>query len=513
MTMNGLLLSRRFFPRFYSTARKTLENSFDLVVVGGGPGGYVCAIKAAQLGMKVACVEKRGALGGTCLNVGCIPSKALLHSSHLFSEAQNTMKKHGVIVKGLGLDLPAVMKQKDTAVNQLTKGIEGLFKMNKVEYIKGAASFLTPHSFNIEMPCGGTREISAEKVVIATGSEVSSLPRIAIDDNSPHIISSTGALSLPRVPNHLVVIGAGVIGVELGSVWKRFGAKVTFVEYADHILNGADLEIANTAQKLFQRQKMKFLTGSKVIGADLSTPCCCASSRKGSVTPPSCNDATVTLQVENMKTGKISSLEADSVLCCVGRKPHTAGLRLENAKIQVDEAGRIPVSDSLCTEQPHIFAIGDVIRGPMLAHKAEDEGVYVANRLAGAAAHINYDTIPSVVYTAPEIAWVGKTEEELKQAGIPYRAGRFPFLANSRAKAVGQTEGLVKVLAHRETGALLGGHLITGMAGEMVNEFTVAMEAGLTAEALGNMCHPHPTFSEAVKEACMLAAGIKAIHC
>ncbi len=460
-------------------------SQYDLVVIGGGPGGYVGAIKAAQLGLKVACVEKRGSLGGTCLNVGCIPSKALLQSSHLYEEIAHHAEEHGIKATAK-LDLKAMIARKDKVVLDLTKGIEGLFKKNKVDYIVGHGTITGAN----EVTVNGKDKLSAKNIVIATGSDVMPLPGVDIDEKK--IVSSTGALTLEKVPEHLVVIGGGVIGLEMGSVWRRLGAKVTVVEFLDRLCPGMDTEIAKQFQKVLAKQGMEFKLGTKVTGAK--------SDAKG-----------VTLTMEPAAGGAAETVKADVVLVAIGRRPYTDQLGLESVGITLDKRGRIPVNGHLQTAVPSIYAIGDVIEGPMLAHKAEEEGVLVAEQLAGQKPHINYDCIPGVVYTNPEVATVGKTEEQLKEAGVAYKVGKFPFMANSRGRAVGQTEGLVKILADATTDRVLGVHIIGPEAGGLIHECVLAMEFGASSEDIARTCHAHPTLNEAVKEAA-LATFAKAIH-
>lgn len=463
-----------------------MSENFDVIVIGAGPGGYVAAIRAAQLGLKTACVEKGATLGGTCLNVGCMPSKALLESSEKFEDATHHFAAHGIEGgAALKLNLAALMKRKDDVVSGLTKGIEGLFKKNKVTWLKGHASITGKNEVTV-----GKDKYVAKNIIIATGSEVAGLPGITIDEKK--IVSSTGALALSTVPKHLVVIGAGVIGLELGSVWRRLGAKVTVIEYLDRITPGMDAEIAKQFQKLLEKQGFEFKLGHKV-----------ASAKAGA--------NGVDVVVEPAAGGAPETIKADVVLVAVGRKAYTEKLGLENVGINTDNRGRIEVNDHLQTAVPHIYAIGDVVKGPMLAHKAEDEGMMVAEYIAGQKPHINYDAIPGVVYTHPEVATVGKTEEELKAAGIDYRVGKFPFLANSRSRATGQTDGLVKILACKKTDRVMGVHIIGPQAGNMIHEACIAMEFGASAEDIARTCHAHPTYNEAVKEAA-LAVDARAIH-
>eukprot|EP00741_Cyanophora_paradoxa_P008823 tig00001376_g8540.t1 len=463
----------------------------DLVVVGGGPGGYVAAIKAAQLGMKVTCVEKRGTLGGTCLNVGCIPSKALLNSSHKYYEAQKEFSHFGIKVTGLSMDLQKMMAQKSASVTGLTKGIEGLFKKNKVTYVKGWGKISGPKEVTVALNDGGEQKIAAKNVLIATGSDVARLPGVPIDEK--RIVSSTGALQLPEVPKHLVVIGAGVIGLEMGSVWGRLGSKVTVLEFMDRITPGIDNEIANSFKKILEKQGFTFQLSTKVTSA--------------TVTPSG-----VTLKVAPAKGGPESTIEADYVLVATGRVPYTEGLGLETVGIKKDARGRIEVDmHNYQTAVPGVYAIGDCIQGPMLAHKAEEEGIAVVENLAGRKGHVNYNAIPGVIYTHPEVAVVGETEEQLKERKAEYRVGKFPFMANSRARTVDDADGMVKVLSDAKTDRVLGIHIIGPNAGELIAEGVLAMEYGASAEDIARTCHAHPTLSEAMKEAA-LAAYEKPIH-
>ena len=469
--------------------------SFDVIVIGGGPGGYVSAIRAAQLGLKTACVESRGSLGGTCLNVGCIPSKALLQSSHLYDEANNHFEEHGIKVDGLKLDLETMMSRKNNVVTQLTQGIEFLFKKNKVEYIKGFGSItktaLGAHEVSVKSP-GETKALkyTAGNVIIATGSEVAPLSGVDIDEK--RIVSSTGALDLTEVPKSMVIIGAGVIGLEMGSVWRRLGAEVTVVEFLDFILPPMDGEVRENMQRILERQGLQFKLGAKVTGA--------RATKKG-----------VSLTVEAAMGGDIETIDADVVLVAIGRRPYFEGLGLDKAGVKVSDSGFVEVDDHFQTNVEGIFAIGDVIGGMMLAHKAEDEGVVVAEAIAGQTPHINYDAIASVVYTWPEVAGVGKTEEELKEDGIEYRSGRFPFTANSRARANGDTDGFVKILADAKSDELLGCHIIGPAAGDLIMEISVGMEFKTSAEDIARTCHAHPQLGEALKEAA-LAVGERTMH-
>jgi len=463
---------------------------YQVVVIGGGPGGYVCAIRAAQLGLRTACVDKRGSLGGTCLNVGCIPSKALLHASERFAEAGHGLGRLGIELGEVGLDLGAMMAHKDKAVGDLTKGIAFLLKKNQVDYVKGAATLIGPGAIAVTDAEGRETELAADNIIIATGSDHMDLPGIAVDEK--RIVSSTGALALAEVPKHLVVVGAGYIGLELGSVWLRLGAKVTVVEFLDRIVPGMDAEIAKNFQRVLKKQGMTFHLSSKVTGAKAG--------KTG-----------VGLTVEPAKGGAAETMEADVVLVAIGRRPHTEGLGLERAGVGLDEAGRIKVDGRFQTNIAGVYAIGDVIAGPMLAHKAEDEGMACAEILAGQAGHVNYDVIPAVVFTWPEVASVGKTEDELKEAGTAYRVGKFPFRANSRARVTGMVEGFVKILSDEQSDKVLGVHILGPEAGTMIHEAVLAMEFGASAEDIARSCHAHPTLSEAVKEAALAVAG-RAIH-
>ena len=462
--------------------------SYDLIVIGTGPGGYVCAIRAAQLGLKTAVVEKRATFGGTCLNIGCIPSKALLHASELYEEAGHKFGKMGIGVTPT-LDLEAMMAFKDQGVDGNVKGVDFLLKKNKVDAFHGAARIAAPGKVEVKGE-GGTQTLDTKSIVIATGSDVARLKGIEIDEK--RIVSSTGALSLPDVPKDLLVIGAGVIGLELGSVWRRLGARVTVVEFMDGVLPGMDGEVRKQAQRLFERQGMTFKLSSKVTSVDSSGP-------------------RLKATVEPAKGGAAETIEADVVLVCVGRVPTTEGLGLDEVGVKRDERGRVVTDHYYATNVPGIWAIGDVIAGPMLAHKAEDEGVAVAEILVGQAGHVNYGAIPNVVYTYPEIAVVGKSEEELKAAGVAYKVGKFPMTANGRAKVNLTSEGFIKILADAKTDRVLGVHLVCADAGNMIAEAALAMEFGASAEDIARTCHAHPTLSEAVKEAAM-AVDKRAIH-
>lgn len=467
------------------------DSPYDLVVIGGGPGGYVAAIRAAQLGLKVACVEKRGALGGTCLNVGCIPSKALLNSSEKFEEANHSFAAHGVELGSVTLNLKTMMGRKEKVVDDLTKGIEFLFKKNKVDYIKGAGAIEGPGKVAVTPADGGkVSALDTKNILIATGSEVMPLPGVEIDEKQ--ILSSTGALALSAVPKHLVVVGGGVIGLELGSVWRRLGAEVTVVEFLDRILPEMDGEVSKNFARTMKKQGMKLKLGSKVTGA--------TASKSG-----------VKLTVEPAKGGDAETIDCDAVLVAIGRRPYTEGLGLDQVGVEIGPRGFIKIDDRFKTSVDGIYAIGDCVPGPMLAHKAEDEGAACAEIIAGQSPHINYDAIPGIVYTWPEVASVGKTEEQLTEAGIDYKSGKFPFTANSRARANMDTDGFVKILADAKTDRVLGAHIIGPDAGNMIHEIVLTMEFGGSAEDIARTCHGHPTLNEAVKEAALAVAG-RPIH-
>ena len=464
-------------------------DEFDIIVIGGGPGGYVAAIRASQLGKKTACIESRGALGGTCLNIGCIPSKSLLHSSELFKKANSEFKSLGINTGNISIDISKMMQHKKKSVDTLTKGVEFLFKKNKVTYFKGHGSFLDTNSIEIKLNDGTKKSIKGKNIVVATGSSVLSLPNITIDEKV--IVSSTGALSLPKIPKKLIVIGGGYIGLEMGSVWSRLGSQVEVIEYLDHITPGMDKEISDSFLKILKKQGLKFHLSTKVNSV-----------KKNS------NGAIVEA---TSKEGDIKKFDADVVLMSVGRKPNTNGLNLKKVGIELDDKGRIKTGKNFDTNIPNIFAIGDVISGPMLAHKAEEEGIAVAEYLAGKYGHVNYDVIPGVVYTSPEVAYVGKTEEELKLKKISYNVGKFPFLANSRAKINDEADGFVKILADKTTDKILGVHMIGPDVGNMIAEMALAMEFGASAEDVARTCHAHPTLTEAIKEAA-LAVDKRPIH-
>jgi dihydrolipoamide dehydrogenase len=466
--------------------------AYDVVVVGSGPGGYVCAIKAAQLGLKVAVVEKRETFGGTCLNIGCIPSKALLHASEMFAEASHSFDTLGVEIAAPKLNLKKMMTHKDATVASNVSGVAFLFKKNKIDTYRGTGKVVAAGKVSVTGDDGKAQDIEAKNIVIATGSDVAGIPGVKVDIDEKVIVSSTGALLLDKVPGHLVVVGGGVIGLELGSVWARLGAKVTVVEFLDTILGGMDGEVSKQFQRMLGKQGFEFKLGAKVTGV--------TKAKKG---------ATVTF--EPVKGGAAETVEADAVLIATGRKPYTDGLGLKEAGVEMDERGRVKTDGHLRTNVAGIYAIGDVVAGPMLAHKAEDEGVAVAEIIAGQAGHVNYDVIPGVVYTSPEVASVGKTEEELKKAGIEYKSGKFPFTANGRARAMLHTDGFVKILVDKATDRVLGVHIVGFGAGEMIHEAAVLMEFGGSSEDLARTCHAHPTMSEAVKEAA-LATFFKPIH-
>lgn len=465
-------------------------SQYDLVVIGTGPGGYVCAIKAAQLGMKVAVVEKRATHGGTCLNVGCIPSKALLHASEMFEEAGHGFEKIGIKVNKPKLDLPGMMKHKQDVIDANVNGVGFLMKKNKIEPFHGTGKILAAGKVEVTAEDGKVSVLETKNIVIATGSDVMPLPGVEIDEKQ--VVSSTGALELAKVPGKLVVVGGGVIGLELGSVWGRLGSKVTVVEFMPKILGPMDGDVSKNFQRMLKKQGMEFKLSSKVTGV----------AKKG---------RGLAVTVEPAAGGEAEVIDADVVLVAIGRRPYTEGLGLEEAGVALDERGRVKTDGHYKTNVDGIYAIGDVIDGPMLAHKAEDEGVALAEMLSGQAGHVNYDVIPGVVYTQPEVASVGKTEEELKAAGVTYKSGKFAFTANGRARAMNHTDGFAKVLADAETDQVLGVHIVGFGAGEMIHEAAVLMEFGGSSEDLGRTCHAHPTMSEAVKEAAMATHG-KAIH-
>jgi len=505
LIFHSLRLARSSMPARSQLPRSTLTalatrtrglasaaEPYDVVIVGGGPGGYPAAIKAGQMGMKVACIEKRGRLGGTCLNVGCIPSKALLHSSHLYEEAAHGWGPHGISADNVKIDLAKLMSHKDKTVTGLTGGIEGLFKKYKVDYFKGTGEIVGAGSVKCHpMDGGAAQTLTAKNIVIATGSEPAKLNGVPVDEKT--IVTSTGCLELTSIPKTLVVVGGGVIGLEMGSVWRRLGADVTVVEFLDGIGGPMDKEMAKTMERIFKKQGMKFKLKTKVNSAE--------------VLP----GGGARLHLDSVAGDKPETLDADIVLVSTGRVPNTVGLGLDKIGVKVNKRGQVEIDDHFATNVPGIYAIGDVVRGPMLAHKAEEEGIAIIEQIAGKGGHVNYDTIPGVIYTHPEVATVGKTEEELIKAGIEYKKGTFPFMANSRARANADTDGLVKMLACAKTDRVLGIHIIASNAGEMIAEGVLAMEYGASAEDIGRTCHAHPTMSEAFKEAAM-ATYDKPIH-
>ncbi|KAF5724974.1 dihydrolipoyl dehydrogenase [Fusarium mundagurra] len=479
------------FSRGYASSAEFLAEEKDLVVIGGGVAGYVAAIKAGQEGMKVTCIEKRGSLGGTCLNVGCIPSKSLLNNSHLYHQILHDTKARGIEVGEVKLNLANFMKAKETSVSGLTKGIEYLFKKNGVEYIKGAGSFVNEHEIKVDLNEGGETSVRGKNILIATGSEATPFPGLEIDEK--RVVTSTGAIALEQVPETMTVIGGGIIGLEMASVWSRLGSKVTIVEFLGQIGGpGMDTEIAKNTQKILKKQGLEFKLNTKVVSGDKSGD-------------------KVKLEVDSAKGGKPESIESDVVLVAIGRRPYTGGLGLENIGLEADDRGRVIIDSEYRTKIPHIRCVGDVTFGPMLAHKAEEEAVAVVEYIKKGYGHVNYGAIPSVMYTHPEVAWVGQSEQDLKSQNIPYRVGTFPFVANSRAKTNQDTEGMVKMLADPETDRILGVHIIGPNAGEMIAEGTLALEYGASSEDIARTCHAHPTLAEAFKEAAM-ATHAKAIH-
>ncbi len=467
-----------------------MSDQYDVVVIGGGPGGYVAAIRAAQLGLKTACVEARETLGGTCLNVGCIPSKALLHTSERYAELQHDMAEQGIKVSKAEIDVATMMARKDKVVQELTGGIAFLFKKNKVDHVKGFGSIPKPGEVAVKLNAGGEQTLQAKNIIIATGSESTPLPGVEVDEK--RIVSSTGAIALDRVPKRMIVIGAGVIGLELGSVWSRLGAEVEVVEFLDRILPGMDAEICKQTQRILAKQGLKFHLGAKVTGAKA-------------------NKSGVTLDVEPVKGGDAEQLKADIVLLAIGRRPYTEGLGLDALGVRKDNRGFIRVNEHFETGVPGVYAIGDCVPGPMLAHKAEDEGAICAEIIAGQSGHIDHNLVPGVVYTWPEVAGVGKTEEQLKEDGVDYKVGKFPFSANSRARCTGETDGVVKILADARTDKVLGCHIVGPLAGDLLAEAVLAMEFGGTAEDIARTSHSHPGMGEAVKEAALAVHG-RPIH-
>lgn len=480
--------NQRLFTNYAKVlARNIATKQHDVVVIGGGPGGYIAAIKAAQLGLDTACIEKRGSLGGTCLNVGCIPSKSLLNNSHLYHTIKHDTEKRGIVVGDVKVDVAALQKAKDTSVKQLTGGVEMLFKKNKVTYYKGNGSFVDEHKVKVDPIEEGVEAsiLEAKNIIVATGSEVTPFPGIEIDEKK--IVSSTGVLSLQQVPKKLTVIGGGIIGLEMGSVYSRLGSEVTVIEFQNAIGGaGMDAEVAKSIQKTLKKQGLNFKLGTKVLGAKV-------------------NGDIVDIEFEDVKSGKKETIQSDILLVSVGRRPYLKGLNAEAIGLDVDQKNRVVINNKYETKYPHIQAIGDVTFGPMLAHKAEDEGVAAAEYIKTGHGHVNYNVIPAVMYTYPEVAWVGKNEEELKAEGIAYKVGKFPFVANSRAKTNLDTEGFVKILADKETDRMLGAHIIGPNAGEMIAEAGLAIEYGASAEDVGRVCHAHPTLSEAFKEGCLAA--------
>jgi dihydrolipoamide dehydrogenase len=480
-------------PSFYAPSRAySTTHEADLVVIGSGPGGYVAAIKAAQLGMKTVCIEKEPTLGGTCLNVGCIPSKAMLNNSHFYHMAKHgDLNARGVEVAPK-LNLPVMLKAKEDAVKGLTGGIKMLFKANKVTHLSGHGTIAGPNQVKVTSADGKVEQVNTRNILIASGSEVTPFPGIDIDEEQ--IVSSTGALSLKKVPEKMILIGAGVIGVELGSVWQRLGAEVTAVEFLGHVGGvGIDMEVSKLFQRTLTKQGMKFLLQTKVLSAKKQ-------------------NGKITVSVEAVKDGKKQDLECDTLLVSIGRRPYTVNLGLESVGLKLDNRGRVPVNERFQTSVPSIYAIGDVIAGPMLAHKAEDEGILAVEGILGGAVHIDYNCIPSVIYTHPEVAWVGRSEEQLKEDKVNYKVGKFPFAANSRAKTNNDQEGFVKVLGEKDTDRLLGVHIIGPNAGEMIAEATLALEYGASCEDIARVCHPHPTLSEAFREANLAAYCGKPIN-
>merc|ERR1719272_1089912 len=486
-------MARSMAPASRGMADLDTSGEYDLVVIGGGPGGYVAAIKAAQLGLKTACVEKRGKLGGTCLNVGCIPSKSLLNNSMLYHEAKHNFESRGIL-GDVTLDLDKMLGAKTKAVTELTGGIEYLFNKNKVDYVKGHGTITGPNSLTSSGE-SGDHTLNTKRIMIATGSEVTPFPGGGIEVDEETIVSSTGALALKKVPEHLVVIGGGVIGLELGSVWGRLGSKVTVVEYLNHIGGvGIDMDIAKTFQRTLKKQGINFMLGHAVTGATKN------------------DDGTVTVLMQDVKKDKAKTLDCDTVLVSIGRRPYLESLGLDSVGVELDDKGRVAVNEMFQTNVPSIYAIGDCIHGPMLAHKAEDEGVITVEGMLGGHPHIDYNCVPLVVYTPPEVAWVGKNEEDLQAEGIEYNVGTFPMSANSRAKCNMDSEGVMKVLGCKKTDRMLGVYMVAPAAGEIIGEACLAMEYGASCEDVARVCHAHPTQSEAFREAALAAYCGKAIN-
>jgi len=473
-------------------SRRFASSEYDLAIIGGGPGGYVAAIKAGQKGLKTICIEKRGTLGGTCLNVGCIPSKALLTVSNYYHKIHSQFPKFGINCEKATIDIQKMMKHKETTVGALVGGIEYLFKKNKVDYAIGTGEFIGKNDIQINLNKGGSEKIKAKNIMIATGSDVSPIPGEPIKIDEQTVLSSTGALSLTKTPKNLIVIGAGVIGMELGSVWRNCGAEVTVVEYLDKIIPFCDGEVSSTMLKMYKKDGINFMLNSKVVGGSVGS-------------------SGAQVIIEDNKTKEKKTLEAEKVLVATGRIPYTKGLKAESIGLKFEKQGRIEINEKYQTNIPHIYAIGDVVKGPMLAHKAEEEGIATVENILNEHGHVNYGVIPGVIYTHPEIAYVGKTEEELKKEGVDYAKGVFPFSANGRAKAMMEADGFVKVLTDKKTDKILGVHMVSSVAGEAISEAVLAMEYGGAGEDIGRTCHAHPTMSEALKEACM-ACYDKAIH-
>lgn len=496
LKLNSLATSSRsVISALQSKGYATEAEEFDLTVIGSGPGGYVAAIKAAQLGLKTACIEKNDTLGGTCLNVGCIPSKALLHNSHLYHQAAHgELASRGIECDNVKLNLEVLMGTKDKAVKGLTGGVAYLLKANKVSHLQGFGSIVSPNEVAVTGADNTQKTYKTKNILIATGSEVTPFPGITIDED--RVVSSTGALSLKKVPESIVMIGGGVIGLELGSVWSRLGSKVTCIEFLPHIGGmGIDMELSKAFQKTLTKQGIKFQLNHKVMSADVSDP------------------NKISVNIEAVKGGKASTLECETLLVCIGRRPYTDRLGLDNVGVKVNQRGQIETNNRFQSNVPSIYAIGDCIAGPMLAHKAEDEGIVCVESIVnGQVPHIDYNCVPSVIYTHPEVAWIGKTEENLKEEGVKYKVGKFPMAANSRAKTINETEGFVKVLSDAATDRILGVHMMNSVAGELINEAALAMEYGASCEDLARVCHAHPTWSESLKEANLAAYFGKPIN-